>query len=174
MHTLKRPNPNHAPGYAKRYFDYSGDQVDLLEALKESKDTLIEFFKAIPSEKENHRYAPEKWTIKGVLAHIIDTERIFCGRAIIAARHDEVNSPGYDDDAYAKYNNEENRSLTQMIEEFELMRRNTICLFSTFEDEHLDFVGQASKAPITARSCAWLMVGHGMHHMAVIRDKYLY
>ncbi|MFT7344874.1 MAG: putative damage-inducible protein DinB [Lentimonas sp.] len=173
MQTLKRPITEHAPKYANFYFSYTENQLDLLEAFKKNEQLVIDLLKSIPSDKETYRYTPEKWTVKGVVAHIIDTERVFSSRALRSARHDTNNSPDYDQEKYDQYNNEGNRTLAQMINEFSLLRKNTIALFESFSDDNLDFVGTASNAPLSARSAGWLTIGHAAHHIKVLKEKYI-
>jgi hypothetical protein len=169
-----RPNPDHAPKWATdRYFHYSDKYTDLRVALEENRNYFLDFLKTIPEEKWNFRYGPNKWTLKGVVSHVLDTERIFQYRALRHSRHDLTDLPGFNEDEYEVYSNLNNRSAEELIHEFDIVRLASNILFNSMNSSNLDFVGKANGQPFSARSAGWIMVGHTMHHQTIIKDRYL-
>lgn len=170
---MGRPNPEHGPRYAHIYLNKTEGQTDLLAAFEENKAELIAHWSSIPSEKEDHRYAEGKWTIKGVISHVIDTERIFAYRALRTSRHDDTPIEGFEQDLYDTHSNLSNRTLASMIDEFTVVRDHTISLFKTMTENQLDFVGTASHNPLSARTAGWIIVGHSLHHEQILKERYL-
>jgi uncharacterized damage-inducible protein DinB len=169
---ISKPNATEAPAYYYKYFELV-QETDLMEALKNSGEYSEKFFAAIPLEKENYRYAEGKWTVKEVIGHIIDTERIFGYRAMCFSRKDNTELPGFDEGLYAPNANAGNRSLEDMIEEYRAVRQASISLFKYLTEEMLSFHGKANKMEVNARSIGWMIVGHNMHHCKVIGERYL-
>jgi uncharacterized damage-inducible protein DinB len=173
-HFKGHPNTDHAPKWASdRYFHYAYKYNDLLFALEDNRKHFIVFLKTIPEEKWNFRYGPNKWTLKGVVSHILDTERIFQYRALRHSRHDENDLLGFDENAYEPHSNLENRSSDDLIHEFDVLRLASNIMFLGMNKSNLDFVGKANNQPFSARSAGWMMVGHVMHHEKIITDRYL-
>lgn len=169
---IGRPNQAHAPAYTKIYFALTeGD--NLHSELKKSLVESLLLLESIPEEKGDYAYAEGKWTIKGVLSHVVDTERIFQYRALRLSRHDSTPIAGFEQDDYDAHSNLENRSLKSIIEEFKLVREHSLSLLLTMSDNQLDFVGEAGGSPLSARSAFWLMVGHPKHHEKILKERYL-
>jgi|TARA_R110000737_G_scaffold17480_1_gene35175 uncharacterized damage-inducible protein DinB len=169
-----QPNPDHAPKWANdSYFKYVVKYDNLLFALEENRHDFINFLKSIPEDKWNYRYGENKWTLKGVVSHVLDTERIFQYRALRHSRHDETDLPGFDENAYEQYSNLDNRSVDDLIHEFDIVRLATNILYDGMGEKNLDFVGKANGQPFSARSAGWIMVGHVMHHEKIIKERYL-
>ena len=114
-----------------------------------------------------------KWTIKEVLSHVIDTERIFTYRALTIARNDNTPLPGFDENAYIPFSNASGRSLMQLIHEYELVRRSSMALFESFTEEMLDRQGTANNMRLTPRILGWMLAGHDAHHADIVRNRYL-
>ena len=146
---------------------------DILEGLQQSKDQFETFLKSIPAEKQLYKYASDKWTIKEVLVHIIDTERIFAYRALRIARRDFTKLPGFDQDEYVLNCNANSRSFQELISEFLSVRSATISLFKSFNDEDLLQKGTASNSPISVRALGYILIGHQNHHREIIDERYL-
>ncbi len=170
---ILRPALEDSPVYYHYYFSIVKEE-DLFKALNNLLSSTVSFIRSIPPEKENYKYADDKWTVKQVLSHIIDTERIFIYRALRFSRKDATALPGYDENTYAPNANCEHRTLAEMAYEFELVRRSTISLFQYMTDEMLDFKGTANKATVTPRSIGWMIAGHNVHHCRIIGERYLY
>lgn len=137
-------------------------------------DETIAFFKSIPNHKLNYRYADNKWTIKEVLMHIIDTERGFSYRTIVCIRKDNK-TPLYamNEDFYAKNVDVSDRSIESMLHEFEIVRKGFRMLFENCTEEQSLFLGNAVGNNISARALGYISIGHTKHHLNVIKERYL-
>jgi hypothetical protein len=127
----------------------------------------------IPLEKENYSYAPGKWTIKEVIGHITDTERIFGYRALCIARGETNPLPGYDDQVYVSNGNFNARSLYDLVHEFSVVRESNLIMFKSFDAEAKGRVGIANNNQVSVSALLFMILGHEIHHLRVIRDKYL-
>jgi len=168
-----RPNPEHAPTYARYYFDRTAGDTNLLEALRKNKEVMASFIRSLPADKADFQYAEGKWTTKSVLAHINDTERIFQYRALRFSRFDEKPLPGFDEDDYARNANTDGRTYEDLAIEFEALRESTIQLFSHMTPAMLDFMGNCNHSILSARSAGWIIIGHAVHHIGIIKERYL-
>ncbi|WP_299113583.1 DinB family protein [uncultured Winogradskyella sp.] len=158
--------------YYKSYIDNAAD-IDIVKGLKRNLDEHIEFYLKIPSLKHSYAYAEGKWTIKDILLHIIDTERIFSYRALRIARHDTTPLAGFEQDDYVVNGNTKNRTLENLLSEYKAVRQATIALFESFEINQLKCIGEASGAPISVRALGYIITGHENHHNQVIVERYL-
>ena len=170
---MQRPNSNEYAAYYQSYLDLVEDG-DFLELASLNKKETAAFFENIPEEKHDYRYDENKWTIKQVLLHIIDTERVFAYRALACARGDKNTLPFMDENHYAKNADASGRTLKSLIKEFEIVRESSILLFENTTEEQSKFVGTiGGEYDITARALGYLMIGHALHHVHVIRERYL-
>lgn len=160
------------PGY-QPYIDLV-DKEHFFEQFDNVTNETIDLLKSISIDKLNYKYAENKWTIKEVLMHIIDTERGFSYRAIICLRNDKKTPLyGMDEDFYAKNVNVTNRSVESMLEEFEIVRKGFRILFENCTDEQASFLGNGVGHEISARALGYISIGHTKHHLNVIKKKYL-
>ena len=159
--------------YYKRYIDKLSTELPLREGYKVGENTVLDFFKSIPNDKLEFAYAPGKWTIKEAFQHLIDTERIFMYRCFRIARRDVTPLMGYDQDIYVEPSKANNKSIENLLNEFEMNRNNTIAILDSLSDEDLKFVGTASESPMSARAAAFIILGHDIWHMDVIKERYL-
>ncbi|QHS56417.1 DinB family protein [Mucilaginibacter sp. 14171R-50] len=118
-------------------------------------------------------YAPGKWTIRGTLQHLIDTERILSYRALCLTRNEQADLPNYDEAAYARYVDTSCRSIADLLTEFDHLRQGTLLLYQNFTDEMLRRVGVAAGKRVSVLALAYIMAGHPLHHLAIIQQKYL-
>lgn len=169
----RRPLPEEGPPYGKYYVERTGTAVNLLEALKRNKEDIASFIRSIPEDKGDFQYADGKWSTKSVIAHIIDTERMFQYRALRLSRKDPQSIEGFDEDWYAAEANTDNRSFEDLAAEFEAVRDAGIQLFSYMSDSMADYKGTANNMPLTARFAGWILVGHAVHHVGIIKERYL-
>jgi uncharacterized damage-inducible protein DinB len=146
---------------------------DLLEELEISVHELIRFVQNIPMDKYDYRYAEGKWTIKDILQHLMDAERIFAYRALRIARNDKTPLPGFDENDYAIIAGGSERSIRDLLTELALVRQATIHLFKTFDDEALVRTGTASGFPVSVRALGVIIIGHQKHHQKVFEERYL-
>ncbi|MFK7978950.1 MAG: DinB family protein [Saprospiraceae bacterium] len=166
-------NPSEYNDYFLRYIDKLSNKTELRTGFEMGKDQLINFFTSIPKEKLTHRYQPQKWSIKEVLQHLIDTERIFMYRCFRIARRDTAPLTGYDQNIYMKHSDANHKSLENLLNEFTLNRNHSIALLNSLTDEDLCFTGNASGNPMSARAAAFIVIGHDIWHMEGIENKYL-
>lgn len=159
--------------YYERYIDKVANNTELSAGFEGDKKMVIDFFSSIPSEKLEYRYQPEKWSIKEVLQHIIDTERIFMYRFFRIARKDTAPLMGFDQDIYIEPSGANNKSIEALLHEFTVTRLNSINLINSISDENLQNMGEASNSPVSARACAFILLGHSVWHIEVIKERYL-
>ncbi len=171
MH-LRRPTPDEcAPGLAGYIAQVTAE--DALQALEEQQREMLQLLDSLTDERALVRYAPDKWSLKEVLGHIIDTERIFAYRALRFARGDRTPLPGFDQDEYVRAARFDARPLRDLRDEYESVRRATLALFRGFDEEALAQRGTANEAEATARALAYVIAGHERHHLRIIRNRYL-
>ena len=161
--------------YAPYYHTYIGkvEGNDLIPALSNSAKNFIDFLEGIPQHKHDHKYAEGKWTIKEVVAHIIDCERVFAYRALTFSRNDKTDLPGFDENAWAPQTNTANRTMASLIEEYRNLRAADILMFENMTEEMSQRAGRANGQPISVRALGYILAGHEMHHMTVIKERYL-
>ena len=172
---MQIPKPitsSHLPDYLARYISLV-PFPQLLEGLEESRVAGLTFFKQIDPTKWDFSYQDGKWTIKQVLAHMLDVERIFAYRALRFSRKDKTPLPGFDEDIYALHANAENRTAESLIAEFDCVRKASIQLFTYMDGTMLTFKGVANKIEINAYDIGWVMIGHQLHHQQIIQERYL-
>lgn len=168
-----RPNPEFAPAYAKYYFERTIGQEDLLLALEKDFNETANFIASLPESKADFQYADDKWTLKGVILHFIETERIFQYRALRFSRKDKTPLDGFDEGWYSQHNNTDQRTLEDLHSEFIEVRKASISLFKGMTASMLDSIGTANNSPNTPRNLGWIMVGHVIHHCNIIKERYL-
>lgn len=161
--------------YAEYYHKYVQEIEDdnIIEVLEKQLNTTLELFKNIPEEKGNYAYAEGKWSIKEVLGHCIDTERIFAYRALCIARREKQPLPGMEQDDYAKEGEFNNRTLKDLLDEYELIRKSNIILFKSFRQKVLQNRGIASGNEVTVLGLMFIIAGHELHHIKVLKEWYL-
>lgn len=159
--------------FEKYILSLSNSGKSILTILKESQQDFDSVFNDIPKDKHNYSYAEGKWTIKQVLQHIIDTERIFSYRALCIARNDKTLLPGFDQDEYVLYGNANQIELNFLLEEMYTLRNSTIQLFKSFSSDSLLNIGNTSGNKISVRAIGYLLAGHQNHHLRVIKERYL-
>lgn len=149
------------------------EHPDVLQALRISGYRMMELLHSIPEAKADFRYAPEKWTVRQVLCHMMDAERIFCYRALRFARKDQTPLSGFDENAYAAELNAEARTLVQLGDEMQRLRMSTVDLFGSFTQEMLVRKGTANKNEMTVGALGMIIAGHETHHGKVLQERYL-
>lgn len=167
-----RPSPGSYPNYFDTYIQKVAED-SVIKALQNNATELLSFFSAIPPAAENYAYAPGKWSIKQVLNHITDTERIFAYRALRFARKDPQLVAAFDEDAYAKAADLSARDLQDLLQELMAVRGSNIMLFKSFSAQNLQCSGMMASGPCTVLALGYMICGHANHHVGVIREKYL-
>jgi hypothetical protein len=166
-------SPEEYNAYYQTYINYVPENKSLLEAFSEDLFNTVALLESIPEDRFNFKYAPNKWTIKEVVQHIIDTERIFAYRALSFSRKEAASLPGFDQDNYVANSFANDRSKSSLIDDFKQNRAATIHLFSSFNQAMLQEIGTASNAPASPRAIGFITVGHTMHHAKVLREHYI-
>ena len=169
---IPRPDASEYLAYYGRYIDQVPDG-DLLQTLRTQLDQTLALVRGVDESSGGHRYAPGKWSIRGVLAHVIDAERIFAYRALRIARGDATPLASFDENAYAEAANADARTLADLAEELEHVRLGNLALLRSLDDEALARRGTASGAEVSVRALAWIIAGHERHHVALLRERYL-
>lgn len=146
---------------------------DILEAFKKHTADVLEFLESIPAHKLNFAYATGKWTVKQVLQHMTDAERIFAYRALRFARKDNTPLASFDENSFAAEAQVEHRDWMDMVEEFQLVRLSSEHLFKSLQEEELKRSGIASGVPVSVLSLGYILVGHAIHHMGILKERYL-
>lgn len=168
---MPRPQVSDFPEYYGRYISRV-DVDDLSDAPAAYGKTLEEFYTGLPDSKAGYRYAPGKWTLKEVLQHVIDTERIMSYRLLRIARKDQTPLPSFDEDNYAAAAEADERSFSSLKEEFLAVRRSTDLLILSLKKSWLSEQGTASNLPVTANAVGYIIFGHMLHHKHVIEERY--
>ncbi|HWR32942.1 MAG TPA: DinB family protein [Chitinophagaceae bacterium] len=169
---MPRPDLSRVPEYYHQYINQV-DGDDLMGVLQKQTRSLLKFLKEIPKDKRNYRYADDKWTVKEVLQHIIDTERIFAYRALCFARKDTTPLPSFEENDYAANCKADKRKWKDMISEFEAVRQSTVTLFDSFDEEQLESNGTASGKSSYVLGIGFIIAGHANHHLNVMKERYL-
>jgi hypothetical protein len=169
---MPKPSPTAHPSYFQRYIDLVPEE-DLPTAFRQQSLAVTKFLYTINEEKSGHSYAPGKWTIKEMMQHLIDAERIFAYRALCFARKEQASLPSFEENDYAANSNANLRHWKDLADEFLLVRRSTEMLFHSFTEEALNSSGVANNNPTSASSMGFTIIGHVYHHMKVLAEKYL-
>jgi len=169
---IPRPSPGEfAPFYA-RYLEAVPDG-DLLRLLEEGASETLDLLRAFGEERGDYRYAPGKWSVKEVVGHVADTERVFAYRALRFARGDETPLPGFEQNQYVAAGGFSRRTLADLAEEYADVRKTTVKLLAGMDAPALRRGGVASGHRMTVRAAAWIIAGHEQHHAQLLRARYL-
>jgi len=158
--------------YFKQYIDLV-DDISLIQALEIGHRLTEVFFEAIPELKYLYKYSIGKWTPQEILLHIIDTERIFCYRALSIARAKNPVLESFDENIFAKNSNANNRKMQNLLEEFIVVRNGTVILFKSFTEKDLQKIGQVNNHSLSIRAIGFIICGHERHHRNIIKERYL-
>lgn len=169
---MPRPDLSRVPVWFHGYINQVKEN-NLKDALSNQSAYLFKFLKKIPVAKHNYRYAKGKWTIKEVIQHIIDAERVFTYRALCVARKEEQNLPGFDENIYADNSKASKRNWNDMLEEFKALRKATELLYRSFDKAQLDTSGISNNNPIYVNAICFVTVGHVEHHVRILKERYL-
>lgn len=160
------------PEYYHKYIRLVMDQ-DLPDAFENHQKELLSFLKDIPKKKWNHRYAEGKWSVKEVVQHIIDAERVFAYRALCFARKDQTPLPPFDENVFAAHSKADERTKKDLLKELKTLQESTAQLFASFDQEQLDQPGIASGQPTYVKGIGYILLGHARHHKNILEERYL-
>lgn len=174
MPKITIPRPSHTE-FAPFHAGYvaSVPEGDVLAMLKKQSGETRRLLARIGEKKSRYRYAPGKWTIREVVGHLTDAERVFAYRALTFARGDKTPLPGFDEVAWGNASNADTRTLKTLLEEFAAVRETSLALFRGFSAEHLTRMGTASGHPVSVRGLIYVTAGHERHHVRILKERYL-
>ena len=167
------PAQSEYPTYANMYMKYTVKDGSLIQQLTESLENTLALVKSLSESALNYRYQEGKWSIKDILVHIIDDERIYCYRALAFARNDKTNFPGFEQDDYAKFADTDQRSIENILAEYKAIRLATTTLFEGFSETALQRIGTANDNKTSVRALGYHILGHELHHIEVVKKHYL-
>jgi uncharacterized damage-inducible protein DinB len=160
------------PEYYHKYINLAIDD-DLQTAFEKHQKELASFLKDIPKKKWNYRYAEGKWSIKEVVQHIIDAERVFDYRALCFARKDQTQLPSFDENLFAANSKADDRSKKDLLKELRTVQESSAQLFNSFDTEQLEQPGTASGKSTYVKAIAYIVLGHALHHKNILEERYL-
>ena len=169
---MPRPIAGTYPAYFDNYISLV-QAASATEAIGQYGNEVVQAFRNIPAEKADFSYAEGKWTLKEMLQHIIDTERIFAYRAVSIARKETIGLPGFDENFYAENSKANTRYWSDLLEEFSAVRKSTDLLLLSFDEEQLNRQGITNSNPTTVNSVAFVIYGHILHHLNIIQQRYI-
>jgi hypothetical protein len=166
-----RPGPDEHAEYYRRYIDRvpDGDVLDMLE--RQVTDTVA-LLRNVPAERETYRYQPDKWSIREAVGHVLDSERVFGFRALHFARGDATPLPSFEQDDWARVSNAGQRPLADLAEEFRVVRLGHVLMFRGLDPDAALRRGVASGFEFSVRAMAWILAGHELHHVHILRETY--
>jgi uncharacterized damage-inducible protein DinB len=167
-----KPTPGEYAAYYEGYVSLV-DGSDGVDTLIAQTAELRSALASLPEERGTYRYADGKWTIKELVSHVIDAERVFAYRLLRIARGDQTPLPGYDQDPYIETSNANNRSFASLVDEFDHVRRSNVLMIEAMDDEALLRTGTASDNAVSARALIAIMLGHARHHQTILVERYL-
>lgn len=169
---MNKPSREEIGEWYQGYIDRVDDGT-ALSVLRQQELSFLPFIMSIPEEKGTYRYAEGKWSIKEVISHLIDTERVFCYRGLAVSRGEQNPIPGFDQDEYVANSNANNMSLQDLAAEFLAVRKASIAFYKQIDEPTSKLVGTVSGGPMSVRSTAYIIAGHLIHHKEVLQEKYL-
>ena len=168
-----RPEPTEYASYYEKYISRVPDDADLIETLERQGAETLALLRALPEERGGHRYEPGKWSVKQVVGHISDAERIFSYRALSIARGDSAPLPGMEQEVWMAGVDFDARTLSDLLEEFAAVRASTLHLLRHLSPEAWARRGTASDNEVTVRALAYIIAGHEAHHVGILKERYL-
>ncbi len=166
------PRPDEYKSFFAGYIQRVPENTDILALLSSQPDELRELLQSVTDDQANQRPAAGEWSIKEVIGHINDSERIFAYRALRIARNDTTPLPGFEQNDYVSATDFNIRSLSDLVDEFDFQRRANVLCFKTLSADETAHMGTASNAPISSRALLFVMAGHVMHHIESLKTSY--
>lgn len=173
MKKISKPDFTEFAMYYEPYIEKVDPTVSILDQLKSSAKEITALYKSLSEEQLRFRYAEGKWSMKDILMHLVDVERVFAYRAMRFSRLDKTPLPFFDENEFAKNAHADNISTTKLLKEFNACRNLSLAFFNNLTAKQMLLTGIASNYSMSVRACAWIILGHQMHHQAVINEKYL-
>jgi len=172
MKNAGRPKAGEFATYYGRYIDLATED-DVVAALDAQSHETATLLGGISEQQAAHRYEPDKWSVKQLVGHVTDAERIFAYRALCIARGDTTQLPGFEQDPYVATAGSDDRSIADLAEEFATVRKSNVMMLRGLPEEAWSRVGTASDNQISVRALAFILLGHERHHLRILRERYL-
>jgi len=169
---MNRPEKNEYAAFYETYVSLV-EESDIISALEKNLNELQNLFAEVSEEKGSYAYAESKWSVRELLGHLIDGERVFSYRALRISRNDQTPLASFEENSYIANSNFSRAKIAVLIEEFSLLRRSNILFFKNLTDGAWLRTGTASEAAVSVRALAYIMVGHVRHHANILRERYL-
>jgi hypothetical protein len=169
---MAKPHTSEYVPFHETYISKIADG-DIIDILKEQQESTFNFFTGLPADKAGYAYAEDKWTIKQVLGHLIDTERIMAYRAMRFARNDSTGLPGFDQDEYVAHARHNDFELNDLAEEFKQLRKTNLFLFRSLNHQEKQRSGLANNNRVTVNALLYIIAGHELHHLHILKERYL-
>ncbi|MCK6627156.1 MAG: DinB family protein [Anaerolineae bacterium] len=173
MKLIPKPQSGEYAPYAIMYIGLLPDDGQVLQHMQDNLQMVFKLIRALPVERLTSRWAAGEWTIKEILGHIVDDERIYCYRALRFARNDPTELPGFEQDDYVAYSGANERELEEILAEYAAVRQATLTFFNSLEARALTRAGVANGHLMSVRAAAYHVAGHELHHLESIRQNYL-
>ncbi len=170
--TIPRPNPSEYPPSHAGYIGMVPDGADLFVLLDQQAAETATLLRGVREERSRFRYAPGKWSVREVLGHVIDAERVFAYRALRFARGDATPLPPFDENAWGAATNADQRPLAEHVKEFEALRAATVAMFRGFDPGWFARAGTASGHRDSVAALLYTIIGHERHHVKILRERY--
>jgi hypothetical protein len=170
---IKRPKPGEYAPFHENYLKYVPPRVSARGLLKSTLAETVRLLSAVPEERGDFAYEPGKWTLKQVMLHTIDTERVFAFRTLSFMRGDRVALPGFNQDVWMEQADVSRRTIKDLLKEWKTVRENTLYLLDQCTESQSRFLGTASGWKVSPRAYFFVIAGHHLHHLGVIRERYL-
>lgn len=168
----RRPEATEFSSYYGRYVA-AVPEGDIIDVLRRDRDAWQAMIAELPESRGGDRYAPDKWSIREVIGHVSDTERVFAYRALRIARGDGTPLASFNQDDYVKTAGSDHRTLSSLAAELLAVRESTLALLTSLPEDAWTRAGTASDNPVSVRALAYIIAGHGQHHLTILREKYL-
>jgi uncharacterized damage-inducible protein DinB len=173
MKKIMFPADNEYAFYYEQYLKLTNKETSVLAQLKNTSKEIVALLKSLDKLQLEYRYAEGKWTIKDIIQHLIDTERVFIYRAMRFARNDKTALPFFDENEFAKMANANAVPISKLIKEYSTTRNATITFFNNMEAPKLKRIGTASNFSMSVRACVWIIAAHELHHFSIITERYM-
>ncbi len=169
---MARPVPSDYPVFYETYIKLVSEE-DLVQTMRLSLSEIVDLLEGIAPDKAEYRYAEGKWTVKELLQHIIDTERIFSYRGLCFARGEQQSLPGFDENAYAQHADVSGKTLKDLKEELLIVRESVFMMYRGFTPEMLNRKGISNNKQVTVNAIGYMIIGHVRHHFNILKERYL-
>ncbi|WP_445666382.1 DinB family protein [Fodinibius sp. AD559] len=166
-----RPEPDEYGDFYEGYINLV-EQPNVIQSLIQQGQKVYTLIQQLTDEEANYRYADDKWSVKEIIGHLIDTERIMAYRALCISRGEETALPGYDHESYVQKGNFDQRSLQSLSTEYDALRNANISMFNSFSKEQMLHKGTANEVSVSVRALAFIISGHEKHHLNILEEKY--